>query len=119
MPYAKRRRWIESATKTDTLRRAASVIGVTHPTLSRWIKSGIPVGTLTGLVIEFNCDPIEALVVWGYLKEEDIPRLNFAALVKYVPGEVLSGEIHERYVDYMSTRPDPYQKKTVGMLRRA
>lgn len=119
MPYARRRRWIESATGSDTIRGAAAVIGVSHVTVSRWIRSGMPVGTLTGLIVEYNCDPIEALVVWGYLRDTDIPRLNFAALVKYVPGEILTAEVHNRYTDYLSKQPDPYQKTSVGMLRRA
>jgi len=119
MPYARRRRWIESATGTETIRGAATEIGVTHVTVSRWIKSGIPVGVLNGLIVKFGCDPIEAMVVWGFLLEADIPRLNFEAMVKYVPVEVLAAEVARRAAVYSETRPDSERKTSVGMLRRA
>ena len=119
MPYARRWKWVQSATGAGSQRSAAAVIGVTQGTLSRWLKSGMPVGSLTPLIVRFECDPIEALVVWGYLNEEDIAKLNYAALAKYIPGDVLTCEVHARYVDYLSKEPDPYQKTSVGMLRRA
>ena len=119
MPYAKRRRWIESATGTDTLRAAAAAVGESHPTLSRWIRSGLPAGTLNTLVVRYECDPIEAMVVWGFLEDEDIGRLNFDALVRYIPIHTLAKEIERRAAVYSETRPDTERKTSVGMLRRA
>ncbi len=119
MPYARRRKWIEEATGTKTLRSAASEIGVTHVTVSRWIRSGLPAGMLTQLLVRYGCDPIEALVVWGFLDEEDIPKLNYTALVRYFPGDVLTEEVHRRTVEHLNNGDVGLQKKTVGMLRRA
>jgi hypothetical protein len=102
MPYARRRRWIEQSTGTKTLRAAAVELGVTHVTVSRWIRSGLPAGALTSLIVRYECDPIEALVVWGFLDESDIPNLNYKALVEYVPADVLSGELDRRAKLYVA-----------------
>jgi hypothetical protein len=119
MPYAKRRRWIEAVTGTDTIRKAATEIGVSHVTVSRWIRSGLPAGMLVRLVVQLECDPMEAFVVWGFLNEEDIPKLNYTALVRYFPGDVLTEEVHRRTVEHLNNGDVGLQKKTVGMLRRA
>ena len=74
---------------------------------------------LGAIIVRFNCDPIEAMVVWGYLDETDIPQLNFGALVRYIPVDVLAGEVARRAAVYSETRPDTERKTSVGMLRRA
>jgi hypothetical protein len=119
VPYTKRWHWLQEVTGETTIRGAARAAGVTHPTIQRWLKGGAPIRAVIDLTVKFECDLIEALVVWGHLDDGDVAKLNYAALMKYVPGEVLTGEVHARYVDYMSKKPDPYRKTTVGMLRRA
>jgi hypothetical protein len=119
MPQTRRWKWVQSATGAQTVRAAAAEIGVNHGTVSRWLKTGIPMNALGALVIRFECDPIEALVVWGYLEEDDIGRLNFDALVRYIPIHTLAREIERRAGVYSQTRPDTERKTSVGMLRRA
>lgn len=119
MPYTKRWHWLQEATGETTIRGAARAANVSHATVNRWLKNGAPIRAVMEITVRFELDLIEALVVWGHLPDEDVPKLNYQALTKYFPGEVLTCEVHRRYVDYMSKQPDPYQKTTVGMLRRA
>lgn len=118
MPYTKRWHWLQDATGEDTIRGAARAAGVSHATIQRWLKNGAPIGAVIELTVRFERDLIEALVVWGHLDDADVARLNFEALVKYIPGDILTQEVRDRYKDYLSKNPDPYQKTAVGMLRR-
>jgi hypothetical protein len=119
VPVTKRRKWIESVTKTTSVRAAAVALGVDHGTLSRWIRTRMPADRVIKLVVEHECDLIEALVVWGHLDDADVEKLNYSALLKYFPGDVLADEVRDRYADFLSKNPDPYRKIKVGMLRRA
>lgn len=79
----------------------------------------MPVDRVIALTLEHERDLIEALVVWGYLDDADVKRLNYREMLKYFPGDLLSIEVADRYADYMRKYPDPYQKIGVGMLKRA
>lgn len=119
MPYARRWKWLRDATGETTVRGVGRACDVTHTTVRRWLESGIPMGALSALIIKFHQDPIEAVVVWGYLPDEHIQLLNFEALVRYIPIAVLAAELSRRADEYSKTRTDYERKASVGMLRRA
>lgn len=119
MPYARRWKWVQATTGQTSVGQAAQVLEVPRATLSRWLKSGMPIGSLVPLVLRFDCDPIESAVVWGFVQEQDIRNLNYDALVRYVPIDVLAAEMSRRATIYSETRPDTERKTSVGMLRRA
>lgn len=119
MPYARRWKWVQSLTGADTQRKAAAVIGVNQSTLSRWMRAGIPVPVLIDLIVTFGCDPVESMVVWGYLRDSDIVKLNYEAMAQYLPVDVLARELSRRASIYAEERPDTERKTSAGMLRRA
>ena len=120
MPQSRRWKWIQSVTGgAENVRAAAAVLGVSHTTVSRWLQKGMPITTMTELIVKHQCDPIEASVVWGFLPTSAIPELNYQALIEYVPADVLTAEVHRRTVEYLRTRPETLRKTSVGMLRRA
>jgi hypothetical protein len=118
MPYARRWKWIQVTTGQTTIGGAAQVLGVPRATLSRWLKSGMPIASLVPLIVKFGCDPIESSVVWGHLNDQDIERLNYEALVRYIPIAILAKEMSRRASIYSETRPDSERKTSAGMLRR-
>jgi hypothetical protein len=118
MPYARRWKWVQNTTGEKTIGAAAQQLGVPRATLSRWLKSGMPIGSLVPLIVRFECDPIEASVVWGHLQDQDVARLNYEALVRYIPIATLTAELERRVAVYSATRPDSERKTSAGMLRR-
>lgn len=116
MPYTRRWKWLRDTTGEKTLRGVGRACGVSHSTVQRWLRGGIPTERLTELMVRFNCDPIEACVVWGILLDEHVAQLNYEALVRYAPMEVLTEEVHRRAVEYRTIRPDQERKHVVGVL---
>lgn len=109
----RRRRWdwLERATGRDTARGIAEELGVTHPTILRWVKTHPPIATVYELCLRYNLDPVEAVVVWGFLPEEMLPHLNYAAIVQYAPVEVLAAEMAFRAQGYAKVRPDTLRRR--------
>lgn len=118
MPYSRRWKWVQVTTGENTVGGAAQELGVPRATLSRWLKSGMPIGSLVPVIVKFECDPIESAVVWGHLNDQDVTRLNYEALVRYIPIAVLTDEVSRRVTIYSETRPDVERKTSAGMLRR-
>lgn len=113
---------MRSLTGEQSQRAAALKMGVSQSVLSRWLNGAgaMPIGTLVPLVVRFGCDPVEALIVWGFLKEEDVDRLNWKAVAEWMPRDVLTGEVHRRTVeDLQELGADPFQKTGAAMLRKA
>jgi len=111
MPYSRRWKWLKEATGEDTVRGMARECDVSHTTIQRWLKGGLPAGVLTELMIRFDSDPIEASVVWGFLDDGNVQRLNWAAMVQYAPAGVLTAEVHERAMRYVRDHyPDSLRK---------
>ena len=117
MPYARRWQWVQQVTGENTVAAAAQAIGEPRSTLSRWLKGGMPAGSLTPLVLKFQCDPIEANVVWGFLSDRDVMDLNYEAIVRYIPIDVLTREVNRRAEIYTQSRPDTERKGVIRLGR--
>lgn len=88
--------WLSKATGANSARGVGRSLGVHHTTVQRWVRNGMPDGTLIDLIVRYDQDPLLACVVWGLLDDDDVPNLNWEAIAKYVPADVLSGELHDR-----------------------
>jgi hypothetical protein len=110
MPYSRRWNWLKAVTGEGTVRGMARECGVSHTTIQRWLRGELPAGTLTKLMVKFDADPIEASVVWGFLDDASVAKLNWDAMVKYIPVAVLAEEMHRRAAGYSQTRPDTMRK---------
>jgi hypothetical protein len=75
----------------------------------------MPAQALWDLTVQQRRDPIEALVVWGFLEDERVSSINYDALVRYAPLEVLTGELNRRALEYRKKNPDPTRKVGVGV----
>jgi len=72
----------------------------------------MPDGKLIDLIVRFNQDPLEACVVWGLLKDEDVQKLNWSELAKYIPADVLASELHDRARLYIHENYSDALRKT-------
>ena len=108
------RQWLTNLTGEDSERKIARKVGRSHTTVQRWLANGVPPQAVSELTARFGGDPIEALVLTGWLKDEHVPNLNYAALVRYVPVAVLAEELHRRAAGYSQTRPDTLRKTRTG-----
>ena len=109
-------RWLTRLTGETSERAIAKRVGVSHTTIQRWVKSGVPPSQAWGLVVRFKGDPIEVIVLLGKIQPSDVQRLNWDAVVKYAPARVLTEELHERTVRATTDTPsvDP-RKWTVAV----
>jgi hypothetical protein len=115
MDEQERHNWLVSVTGEDKVRGIARKVGVSHTQVQRWIREGIPPSRIAELTVRFGADPIEALVLSEWLEDEHVEHLNYQALVKYVPVQILAGELMHRASIYSKTRPDPLRKTTTGV----
>lgn len=102
--------WLCRITGETSMRAVARKVGVSHTQVQRWTREGVPTERIADLTVRFNADPIEALVLAGRLREEHVPHLNYAAIVRYAPVEVLAKELARRATIYSTTRPDSLRK---------
>jgi len=107
-------RWLCTVTRETSMRAVARKLGVSHTTVQNWSRNGVPPEKVSDITARFGADPIEALVLTGWLREDHVPHLNYAALVRYVPVEVLAAELHRRAAGYSQTRPDTMRKTGIG-----
>jgi len=108
------REWLTNLTGEDSERKIARKVGRSHTTVQRWLAHGVPAQAVSELTARFGGDPIEALVLTGWLKDEHVAGLNYAALVKYVPADVLANELARRADLYVQTEPDRLRKTRTG-----
>ena len=109
-------RWLIRLTGETSERAIAKRVGVSHTTIQRWVRSGVPPGRAWGLVVRFKGDPIEVIVLLGKIQPSDVQRLNWDAVVKYAPARALTEELHDRTVKATTEVPsvDP-RKMTVAV----
>ena len=117
VPYARRWQWVQKVTGKDTVAAAAQELGEPRSTLSRWLKNGMPVGSLMPLIMKYQCDLIEAGVVWGYLSDDDLQHLDYESMVRYIPIDVLTREVNRRAEIYTQSRPDTERKGVIRLGR--
>ena len=99
MDNLKWERWLRDTTHEETGREIAKAVGVSHTTVQRWIRTGVPPPTVWELTLRFRGDPVAALIVLGRITPEQVADLNFPAALQYVPDDELTKELHRRAVD--------------------
>lgn len=104
-------RWLRSLTKESSERAMAKRVGVSHTTVQRWVRSGVPPNTAWKLCVRFKGDPIQLIVLLGKIQPEHVPVLNWYAVVRYVPAEVLTAEVHARTVRVLRETPGTDPRK--------
>lgn len=106
--------WLSKATGEDSARGVGRALGTHHTTIQRWVRNGMPDGTLIDLIIKYNQDPLLACVIWGLLDDDDVPRFNWEAISKYIPADILAGELYTRSRMYLHAEyPDTLRKTSV------
>lgn len=108
--------WLRRVTRQDSSRNIAKKVGVSHTTVLRWIDRGVPPPTAWNLTIRFRGDPIETLVLLGWIGVEDIPVLNFDAIMQYAPEPSMTGELHSRALTTIHQHPGARLQKVVAEL---
>lgn len=78
------------------MRGIALRVGVTHPTVQRWIQSGIPPRTVFDIAVRFNMDLFDTFVAMGWVDPGDPGRFNCGAVLRELPSRVLAEELLRR-----------------------
>lgn len=89
-------RWLRTVTRAHTQRDIARKVGVSHTTVQRWVANGIQPDTVWQLVVRFQSDPIQALVVLGRLEPDQVPQIAWTKVAEYMPTWVMAEEIARR-----------------------
>jgi len=104
-------RWLCALTHETTERGIAKRVGVSHTTVQRWVRSGVPPSRAYQLCVLFNGDVLEVMTLLGRIQPQDVQSLNWAAIVQYAPAEVLTAELHARTVRALRLRPEVDPRK--------
>lgn len=100
MDDRRRRAWLTQVTGEHTSRAIAEEIGnVTHSTVLRWMKTGIPPDMVFSLAIRYNVDICETIIAMGWAEPEELYRANIDGLMTHIPDNRLTGELHRRAVE--------------------
>lgn len=105
-------RWLIATTGETSTRGIAKRVGVSHTTVQRWAHSGVPPQRAWQLTLRFKGDPIATLVILGRVGRNEVPHLNYAAIVRYAPAQTLTKELHDRTVRVLSAAPEIDPRKT-------
>ena len=111
-------RWLATVTDEHTERGIARKIGVSHTTVQRWVRGGVPVSKVWELTLRFQGDPISALVLLRRIDEAQVHELNWEAIVRYAPIEVLGTELAARITEGARLYPkeaESLQKRSTGI----
>ena len=104
--------WLAATTGETSIRGIAKRVGVSHTTVQRWALSGVPAQRAWELTVRFNGDPIATLVILGRVTQDQVPHLNYAAIMRYAPAQALTKELHDRTVHVLSAQPEIDPRKT-------
>ena len=108
-------RWLATVTDEHSERGIARKIGVSHTTVQRWVRDGVPVSTVWELTLRFQGDPLAAMVLLRRIDESQLSELNWAAIVRYAPIEVLGAELAAR----ITAGARLYPKEAASLQKRS
>jgi transposase len=101
-PYGQ---WLRTTTggksSRDIADRISRALGypVSHTTVQRWMKSGIPAPAVFELSKKFKVDPTTSVIQMGWITVEDIQNANLGFLLQILPTELLTAELHRRALE--------------------
>lgn len=99
-------RWLQAVTQERSIRGIANRVGVSHTTVSKWVREGVPESRVLELTVRFHGDLVAALVILGHIEPDQVGRLNYAAILEYAPSRALTKELHARTTRAFHTYPD-------------
>jgi hypothetical protein len=89
-------RWLRAVTRERSERAIARKVGVSHTTVQRWVAKGIQPETVWRLVVRFSGDPVQAVVVLGWMEPEQVRLIDWAKVAEYMPTYVMTEELNKR-----------------------
>lgn len=108
-------RWLTDLTGETKIRGIARRVGVSHTTVARWKRQGMSADKVWQLTLRFRGDPLAAMVLLGRIDESEVHALNWEAIVRYAPIEVLSEELASR----ISAGARMYPKEAESLQKRS
>ena len=107
------RDWLRHLTGETTTRGIAEKVGTSHTTVQRWINRGIPPRHVFDLAARFQADIYKALVMFEWLEDGDVERMNITTALRHYPEDALTAELHRRAME-RNGKPSSVVRTTYG-----
>ena len=113
--------WLRATTGGKSSRDLAARVSValqrdvSHTTIQRWMKSGIPPDVVFELSAWFKVDPTTAVIQMGWMTLDDVRRANLGFLMPLIPTETLTAELHRRALEARPPKLEEPPPRTTGV----
>lgn len=98
MPEEEWREWLANITGHDSARAIARRINRSHTTVLRWTHGPGSPEAVIEIAIGYNADVVSALASTGWIRAEDMGRVNLDDTIKRLETVKLTAELHRRAV---------------------
>lgn len=88
--------WLKRTTRADTSRDIAARVGVSHTTVLRWMRSGIPPDYVFAIGLRFGADLYETVIDMGWAEANELSEVGWDQVLRHVPLNQLTAEVHRR-----------------------
>jgi hypothetical protein len=119
--------WLRTTTGGKTTRDIADRISrsvgreVSHTTVQRWMKAGIPAEVVFKLAITYQVDLAAAVIQMGWVTIDEVQGANFGFLLQQISTWKLTEEMHRRALEerpsHMSEEKPPTRSPGVPLGR--
>ena len=103
--------WLRHTTGAQSTRDIAIRCNVSHTTVQRWIRSGIPPDVVFRIGIAFRADLYQTVIDMGWVSGDDLIGADWSKILPHIPYTALTEEVHRRATDALASAGE-------GMLRR-
>ena len=111
--------WLRDTTGAQSTRDIATRCNVSHTTVQRWIRSGIPPDAVFRIGIAFRADLYQTVIDMGWVSGADLISADWSKILPHIPYTALTEEVHRRATDALESAGEGVLRREDAIPRRS